>query len=787
VVTRRTFGRWPVRLLALAGSGLLAIASFGFWLDSRVLDDDGFADVVAKSSQRQEVRDYIADQATLRLAGTSNFVSGARPLVTNAVSTAIATPPVEDAVREFAHRAHAQVFSVRGQARADIDAQQASTTIRSALQTINPAMAKKLPANVLDASATVSQNDLVDRVLDISGWVWLWIPTGLVGIALLFLAMIKAQDRVRAIRTVGVTVAVAGALLAGFASSTPAVAFAAAPNDAPRGEAIAAFVQTLTGRLSGFGLALLLIGLAVAFAPGKDGGDLQHRWQKYREYWATKWTSPRWRFAGGLALVILAAFFMTRPEQTAGFFLRIAAFIVFYIGVVVCLRATGLLEPDHEIERLRKRQVVGVFAAMAIAVLVTAGAVVGLVSATATTPTANPTNQGCNGFIELCDQPLDQLVWPASHNAMSSAAYNFFGAEHTITVPEQLNAGVRFLMLDVYYGYDDDGLVRTNLAGGVDRQELEDERGRDAVRTLDRLGALTGTVDTSGRKQEIYFCHDFCELGAVRAGEVLDGIAEFLDRNLTDVVMLDLEDYVKAKDMKQALVDADLFDRVLVLDPSELHETTLRDVIVPKDPDADQAERRLIVLSEKHGKEQKWLQPTYATFQETPFTFESIDGFNCKPDRGKKANPLFLINHWLRPDGPPDPQAASKVNSRRVLGERFRKCAARRGLLPNVVAVDFTTIGDLQKSVNRFNAAVATATGTADAIDEIVRERRDSGDLTEAELTELRALRRLPRLEEEDALDLLGPVAASLTHPDLSQQAERAKRSGTANKDNNDG
>ena len=65
---------------------------------------------------------------------------------------------------------------------------------------------------------------------------------------------------------------------------------------------------------------------------------------------------------------------------------------------------------------------------------------------------------------------------------MSSSAYNFFGAEHTITIPEQLNAGARFLMLDVYYGYDDDGLVRTNLAGGVDRKTLEKERGKDAVR-----------------------------------------------------------------------------------------------------------------------------------------------------------------------------------------------------------------------------------------------------------------------------------------------------------------
>ena len=36
---------------------------------------------------------------------------------------------------------------------------------------------------------------------------------------------------------------------------------------------------------------------------------------------------------------------------------------------------------------------------------------------------------------------------------------------------------------------------------------------------------------------------------------------------------------------------------------------------------------------------------------------------------------MFLINHWLRPDGPPDPVEAGHVNSRKVLLDRFRTCA----------------------------------------------------------------------------------------------------------------
>ena len=174
------------------------------------------------------------------------------------------------------------------------------------------------------------------------------------------------------------------------------------------------------------------------------------------------------------------------------------------------------------------------------------------------------------------------MIWPGSHNSMSSSAYDFFSAEHTITVGEQLNAGARFFMLDAYYGYDDDGLIRTNLAGGVSRETLRSEQGADAVHELDRLGALTGVADTSGNKQSVYFCHDFCELGAVPAEEVFKEIHDFLDRNLTDVVIVDLEDYVKPRDIKQALVDANLFDRAWIPKPGATALPSLYDMVVPK-------------------------------------------------------------------------------------------------------------------------------------------------------------------------------------------------------------
>jgi hypothetical protein len=758
------WGRWRVRLVGLLGGALVVVACLGWWLDTRVVDDDGFADVVARTSQRQEVRDYAADQATLRLARTSNFVSAARPAVTDAVAAAMATPPVEDAVRDFARRAHQQVFEVRAARRVDIDAQQTSVAVRSALQSINPAMAKKLPANVLDASATISQNRLVDGLLRVSNWIWLWIPIGLAGIALLGWTLRRSADRVGASRSIGVTLAVMGALLAGLGLAAPAVAAVVAPTDPARANAIAAFVEVLTGRLAGSGLALVVIGLALALAPGRDGGDLRDRVQRFRAWVSARAAHRGWRFAAGAGIVLLATSCITRPGPTARIVLDLAAFTALYVGVVVCLRAAGVLTTDHTIRPLRRRWLAVVAGAMAFALFGSVAMVASIASATTSEPRADELRSGCNGDFELCAQPPDQIVWPAAHNAMSSSAYDFFSAEHTITVADQLNAGARFLMLDVYYGYDDHGIVRTNLAGGVDRAELEKERGKEAVDALDRLGALTGTADTSGKRQDVYLCHDFCELGAVKAVDVFREIDRFLDRNLTDMVVLDFEDYVRPEDLRGALVESGLWDRVRTVTPTELHTVPLGYLLAAPKGERENP-RRVVTVSEKHGKRYAWLPATYSLFQETPFTFSRIGGFSCAPNRGGDGKSMFLVNHWLRPDGPPDPSEAAKVNSRRTLLERFRTCAAERSRLPNVIAADFTEVGDLYRTVRELNGAIAEISGVTHDVDAAIERAVASGELSQAQVDELRGLHRLPGVSRHRAEDTLGPARALLTRP----------------------
>jgi hypothetical protein len=105
--------------------------------------------------------------------------------------------------------------------------------------------------------------------------------------------------------------------------------------------------------------------------------------------------------------------------------------------------------------------------------------------------------------------------------------------------------------------------------------------------------------------------------------------------------------------------------------------------------------KRLLVFAEQGGDQAPpWYMKAYDWFQETGFTFASLDAFDCQPNRGSPSNPLFLLNHWVG-RSPPDPGVAARANERAVLERRVRTCEEQRELLPNVIAVDFASRGDV--------------------------------------------------------------------------------------------
>ncbi|HBQ12189.1 MAG TPA: hypothetical protein DEF51_13895, partial [Myxococcales bacterium] len=73
-----------------------------------------------------------------------------------------------------------------------------------------------------------------------------------------------------------------------------------------------------------------------------------------------------------------------------------------------------------------------------------------------------PTPLVCNGHASLCDRPFDDVAYATTHNAMSSDADGWIPPNQGPAMWQQLEDGVRAMMLDTY---EDDG--ETLLCHGI--------------------------------------------------------------------------------------------------------------------------------------------------------------------------------------------------------------------------------------------------------------------------------------------------------------------------------
>ena len=72
------------------------------------------------------------------------------------------------------------------------------------------------------------------------------------------------------------------------------------------------------------------------------------------------------------------------------------------------------------------------------------------------------------------------------------------------------------------------------------------------------------------------------------------------------------------------------------------------------------------------------------------------------------------MNHWVNAS-PPDPGKAAQANDPKLLKSRLEECAAERGRMPNVVAVDFSVRGKIAATVRDVASALRDrARGTPD-------------------------------------------------------------------------
>ncbi len=257
----------------------------------------------------------------------------------------------------------------------------------------------------------------------------------------------------------------------------------------------------------------------------------------------------------------------------------------------------------------------------------------------------DPGPRRCNGAAALCDVPFDQVTLPGTHNSMSNG---------------------------------DEGWLFPNQQHGLTRQ-LE-----DGVRGM--------LLDTHAWEGGLYLCHSDCLLGSLDLVEGLGRLTAFLEAHPNEVLALFFEDGISAGETAGAFADSGLLPFVYAHPGGDW--PTLGQMI--------DAGTRVVVAAQSGGPPPPWHHRGWDLWFDTPYSFASIDAFNCDLNRGQASNPLFLVNHWV---SNPLSLESSAVEANRadVLLPRAQACAAAFDRPINLLAVDHYAVGDLFDVVRSLN------------------------------------------------------------------------------------
>jgi hypothetical protein len=308
--------------------------------------------------------------------------------------------------------------------------------------------------------------------------------------------------------------------------------------------------------------------------------------------------------------------------------------------------------------------------------------------------------KACNGHAELCDKPLDEVALASTHNSMSAAREDFLGSMHDGGIVAQLDYGVRGLLVDTWYGSGSNRTVRTDLdRSGVSRQDQIEDYGQEVVLAAERIadqvaGTARGPVGT-------YLCHAYCELGATDFNGALKGIRSWLIAHPDEVVVLFLQDQISPDDTEREFRRSGLIDLVYT-HPEGAEFPTLREMIAE--------DTRVLVMAENDAGDVPWYVQGFDVTQETPYEFSKPSDLSCTPNRGGTGKPLFQLNHWIEKTQPTVSDART-LNAHDFLLDRARTCEAERDAFPNLIAVNYYSVGDLMEVVDELNGVPKAPSG----------------------------------------------------------------------------
>eukprot|EP00929_Paragymnodinium_shiwhaense_P023497 TRINITY_DN14694_c0_g1_i1.p1 TRINITY_DN14694_c0_g1~~TRINITY_DN14694_c0_g1_i1.p1 ORF type:complete len:1451 (+),score=328.05 TRINITY_DN14694_c0_g1_i1:160-4512(+) len=320
-------------------------------------------------------------------------------------------------------------------------------------------------------------------------------------------------------------------------------------------------------------------------------------------------------------------------------------------------------------------------------------------------PKALPdSDKSCNLLDATCSRRVDEAAFATSHNVMSSQKQDWLFPNNYFMMKNALEAGVRGLMIDVWYKWSPDA--------------------------TDQEKQKPGTV---------YACHGLCEIGRELFLDDMKVLKEFLDANKRELVIMILEQYVASADVIQILQEAGLTPYLGYSHSSPATAWPTVEAMIANN-------HRLLLFSDKKAdftgyaydrttelsaasvgagfaaaSATAWWHYMWSYMTETAYTYKDWDSMkaDCKLNRGAPAggaaalaqsspagselHRLTIVNHFISTPVANEVEAAF-ANEEENLQQRMDACVSAWKHQANFPTVDFWSMGAVVEVANKLNS-----------------------------------------------------------------------------------
>lgn len=278
----------------------------------------------------------------------------------------------------------------------------------------------------------------------------------------------------------------------------------------------------------------------------------------------------------------------------------------------------------------------------------------------------------CNGLESNCNLAVNDVLFPAVHNAHSSYEDNFIGASNNLPFEEALLAGFRAIILNSCI-CEGGGLLSNFLL------EQDEEWGL--------------------AESNLGFCNSYCGKGVRDPKEVLTSIKSFLDKNIREVIMVQLNVESDSLDDFRVALEHSGLEKYIYRPTEKFIDWPTMGSLIDNDT-------RLLLFADGEGMRSCFAEYCENGILFTPDHFAFTNDYDitsCEASvTGDNLAQFLAMNHYeTNKFNLPSEKNARELNSFANLRKRFDGCKGRK--LPSALVVEFWDVGDVVDFVTEEN------------------------------------------------------------------------------------